>query len=445
VWRNGRWATPVPPGSASCPVDPELATPLIAQGSGLGPAVTGTCAAIGLSGGVLVMWEGDLGVQADTQEWMEQLARSGRVHFARATAATALLKEQATLRAVVDGTGDGICVIDAGGVVRVWNPAMAALAGHSMDAALGREVAAVLGEGPWGADGVHDVVRPDDRVWRVSVDTISEEAHGSLHVAVVHDVSAERRVARMKDDMLAVVSHELRTPLTPIKASAQLLLRRWDRMTEEHRGMLLNQIEKRADHLARLVSDLLLVGQLSASSRPDPQVSWTATDVSAVLAEAVADLRIGHPEHEIALRCPKELLTLTDPLRLRQIVDNLVENACKFSPTGAAVDVSLEVEGDQAVLCVADAGRGIPTEDLERVFERFERVEDPLLMTTSGAGLGLYIVKSLVHALGGEIELSSTVGVGTSVTVSLPVQSPDQRVVNGSSSRESSSEASLSS
>jgi signal transduction histidine kinase len=371
------------------------------------------------------MWEGDLGVETDTQEWMEQLARSGRVHFARAAAATALLKEQETLRAVVDGTGDGICVIDASGVVRVWNPAMAALGGCRVDEALGQPVTAILGHGPWGADGVHDVVRPDDRVWRVSVDTITDDAHGSLHVAVVHDVSAERRVARMKDDMLAVVSHELRTPLTPIKGSAQLLLRRWDRMTVDHREKLLTQIDKRADHLTRLVSDLLLVGQLSASSRPDPQVNRAFTDICPVIAEAVADLRIGHPRYQIVLRTPPALQTLTDPLRLRQIVANLVENACKFSPENSVVDVSLEISGDRALLRVSDLGRGIPPEDHERIFERFERVEDPMLMTTSGAGLGLYIVKSLVHALGGEISLRSAVGDGTTVTVALPVLPPE--------------------
>jgi signal transduction histidine kinase len=425
VWRNEAWVTPVPAGSSPCPVDPELSTPLIAQGSGLGPAVSGTCAAIGLSGGVLVLWEGDLGVEADTKEWMEQLARSGRVHFARAVAATALLKEQATLRAVVDGTGDGIFVIDASGALRVWNPAMAALAGCAAHEALTAPVTEVLGDGPWGSDGVHDVVRPDDRVWRVSVDTITDEAHGSLHVAVVHDVSAERRVARMKDDMLAVVSHELRTPLTPIKASAQLLVRRWERMTDDRRNELLTQIEKRADHLTRLVSDLLLVGQLSASSRPDPQVSHAHTDVSGVLAEAVADLGIGHPGHHIELEAPEALHTITDPLRLRQIVDNLIENACKFSSEGTSVRVSLERQADTAILRVVDAGRGIPPEDLERVFERFERVEDPLLMTTSGAGLGLYIVKSLVHALDGTIALRSKVGQGTTVTVTLPLTSAE--------------------
>jgi signal transduction histidine kinase len=420
VWHAGRWVTPVPKHSGPCPVDADLSVALVARGPGLGPAVVQPCAAIGLGQGVLVVWPGELGIGADTEEWLERLGRSGRASFGRVAAYMALEQERATLRAVVDGTVDGILLLDRNGAIRLWNPPMVRLAGVPADRAVGVTAASALGTGPWMRVGVHDVERPGERVWRVSVSKIRDEERGTLRALIVHDVSTERRVARMKDDMLAVVSHELRTPLTPILGSARLLRRRWERMDPHQRESLLAQIQGRAEHLARLVEDLLLVGQLSTASGAQPRVSPVATDVAALLREWVAGLTVARPTHELAYEGPARLSGVTDPVRLRQIVDNLIDNACKFSDPGTAVSLTLSQQHGDLVLRVEDRGRGIPAEDLHRVFERFERVEDPLHMTTSGAGLGLYIVRELVETLGGEVALDSVVGVGTTVTVRLP-------------------------
>jgi PAS domain S-box-containing protein len=422
VWRDGAWATPVPEGSRPCPVDAELTMTLVARGPALGPNAEGQCAAIGLGGGVLVVWPGELGVGRAAEEWVDRLGRSGRVHFARVDAAVALEQERATLRAVVDGTADGIFVTSDDGTIRLWNPAMARLSGVPSDAAVGMGVREVLGEGDWCEGGVRDVVRVvGERVWRLSVSAVVDADQESLYVAVIHDVSAERRVTKMKDDMLAVVSHELRTPLTPIKASAQLLRQRHERLSAERRDRLLAQIEERADHLARLVGDLLLVGSLSAGSRQPVQTTPVPVDLADAVRVATAHLQLTYPSHDIEVQAPASLPGTTDPTRLRQIIDNLVDNACKFSPAGAAVDLLLCREGDDAVLRVIDRGRGIPSEDIERVFELFERVEDPLVMTTSGAGLGLYIVRALTAALGGTVQINSVVGQGSTVTIRLPL------------------------
>jgi signal transduction histidine kinase len=420
VWDGDRWVTPVPEGSGACPVDADLHVALVARGPALGPDVTSACAAIGVGGGVLVAWPDELGISSETEAWLERIGRSGRAGFERVAAHAALEQERATLRAVVDGTGDGILVIDAQTRVRLWNPAVARLSGVGAGHALGYPIDEVLGPGPWGVAGVHDVYRSPDRVWRISVSTVRDRDEGMLHVAVVHDVSAERRVARMKDDMLAVVSHELRTPLTPIKASAQLLRHRWERVSPEQRDELLGQIESRAAHLNRLVEDILLVAQLAPSSRTRPRIAPVQVDYAELLRVSMAHYRSSYPAHELLLDAPDVAPGITDPLRLRQILDNIVDNACKFSPPGSPVTLSLDVDDADVTLRVVDTGRGIPSEDAHRVFERFERVEDPLHMTTSGAGLGLYIARALTQALGGEITIESALGVGTTVVVRLP-------------------------
>ena len=424
VWRDGTWRSPVPPDSGPCPVDPTTATPVVKSGPLLGPAVGGTCIGVGLGNAVMVVWSGELALDDEARDWIQRLGDSGRVHGARSAAAGALRRERATLRAVVDGTADGIFLVDADGLVQLCNPAMAELAQVDRNAAIGRPASDLFGDGDWTQEGVRDVARPGERVWRLAVSSIQHKAHAQLRVAVVHDVTTERRVARMKDDMLSIVSHELRTPLTPIKGSAQLLRRRWDRMPAEQREEMLLTIEQRADHLARLVEDLLLVGQLSSSKRASPRVRPADADVMGVAREATTQLRRLHREHRIELQGPGELQLITDPLRVRQIIDNLVNNACKFSPAGSTVTVDVSVDGPWATMRIVDQGRGIPPEDLERVFERFERVEDPLNMTTSGAGLGLYIVKSLAEGLGGDVHLSSVLGQGTTVTVRFPYPVP---------------------
>lgn len=428
VWRNGEWTTAVPEGSGPCPVGADLSRTLCAHGSVLGPAVRASCIAVGLGGGVLVAWSDDRRPDSETQAWLERLARSARVHYERAAASSSLERERATLAAVVDGSSDGIFVLDSAGVVRLTNPAMATLAGVSAATLVGHPLASVLGSGPWEIDGVHDVERPtgtaqyaDPRIWRVSVASVRDQTLSHLRIGVVHDVSAERRVGRMKEDMLAVVSHELRTPLTPIKASAQLLSRRWSRLDEAQRTQLLGQIEDRADHLTRLVEDLLLVGQMSSASGSGPTVQPGTVDIGALVQQEVAQLGRTRPDHHLVYDGPASLCGWTDVRRLRQILHNLVENGCKFSPRDSVVTVTLTIDESDAVLCVSDQGRGIPPEDLERVFEQFERVEDPDHMRTSGAGLGLYIVRSLAQAMGGSVSVDSALGAGTTVCLRLPL------------------------
>ena len=421
VWAEDEWITPVPDGSTPCTVNPNVSMPISAEGPALGPNVTGPCVAVGVGNGVLIVWSGELPLREAAYEWLERLGSSGRVHGARSEADAALRRERATLRAIVHGTADGIFVMDAHGSVVLCNPAMAELAQVDHQSVTGAAAEDVFGEGPWREEGVRDVVRPSDRVWRIAVSAIQDRAHDDLRVAVVHDVSAERRVARMKDDMLSIVSHELRTPLTPIKGSAQLLRRRWDRMSEGQREDMLRTIETRADHLARLVEDLLLVGQMSTEKNAPHRVQPISVDMIELLQEATVQLDAAHPTHTVLLTAPEQLQLHTDPLRVRQIVDNLVNNACKFSPSDSVVQISVVTDDESAILRVTDHGRGIPPEDMERVFERFERVEDPLHMTTSGAGLGLYIVRSLTERLGGTIALSSVLGTGTTVTVRLPL------------------------
>jgi signal transduction histidine kinase len=207
--------------------------------------------------------------------------------------------------------------------------------------------------------------------------------------------------------------------VTPIKGYADLLRRRGDAMTPDRRRECLEVISDRCDHLVRLVEDLLLASRISATEgSAAAQVSLGTADLVALVRRASGDfgadggrLRLALPSEPVPVSC--------DPVRVIQVLSNLLGNALKYSAPGSPVDVRLSVTDQVAQVDVTDVGRGIPADQLEQVFEKFHRVEDPMRMTTGGTGLGLYIARQLAGAMQGRLTCSSTLGVGSTFTFQL--------------------------
>jgi PAS domain S-box-containing protein len=358
------------------------------------------------------------------------VALRGAAHLAR------LVEERSKLKAVVDQSSDGILVLDGDGVVQLWSPAVEVLTGRTEPAALGRPVAALLatttpdglprdafqaGRSLLSVDRPQAVVEltltRDDgekRVIRCAHAAVFEDGGVLVRdVVIIHDVTRERQVERLKADFIATVSHELRTPVTPIKGYADLLRRRGHAMTEAKRAECLDVISDRATHLARLVEDLLLASRISATEgSAQAKVDMASDDLGALVRRGCGDFGDQGPRVTLDLP-PQRVEVACDPVRVIQVLTNLVSNALKYSAAGSPVRVRLRTEGLRAVVEIEDVGRGIPADQLEKVFEKFHRVEDPMLMTTGGTGLGLYIARQLTTAMGGELTCSSTLGVGS--------------------------------
>ncbi|HWG93155.1 MAG TPA: ATP-binding protein, partial [Mycobacteriales bacterium] len=357
-----------------------------------------------------------------------------------------LLEETSKLQAVVDRSSDGIVVLDGDGVVQLWSPAAQALTGASVFDALGLPLGEVLrATTPDGTqvdafaagrellhrgrpDAVVELVvrRTDgeERVVRCAHAGVFDDA-GRLErdVVLLHDVTRERQVERLKADFIATVSHELRTPVTPIKGYADLLRRRGDAMTPERRAECLEVISDRASHLARLVEDLLLASRISTTAGASTaSVSMGRNDLAALVRRACADF--GDDGERVSVHLPPgEVPVACDAVRAVQVLGNLVGNALKYSAPGTPVDVVLVVDGTpedgEVRVEVTDRGRGIPADQLERVFEKFHRVEDPMRMTTGGTGLGLYIARELTTAMGGRLWCTSVLGTGSTFVLAL--------------------------
>ena len=235
-------------------------------------------------------------------------------------------------------------------------------------------------------------------------------------VWTLRDISERARLERIKSDFVATASHELRSPLTSIKGFVELLERSTS-LADRDREFV-DVILKSTDRLVELVNDLLDVTKLDAGKMEfHPRLFDLAEQIREVAV--LMGPRIAAKEQRLEIDLPPTLPRgLADPVRVRQILNNLISNAHLYTAEGGTITVGADHVDGELILEIADTGRGMTAEDLDRVFERFVRRDDG----AGGTGLGLAIVKSLVDLQGGTIAVESHPGEGTTFTVRLPAE-----------------------
>ena len=349
------------------------------------------------------------------------------------------------LARVLDAVEEGVVVIDAHHCVELWSPAMERLTGIGRDGAIRAPLKELVKPLDVRGEPVDVVHLADTRTlgmpteWRladvdgqmrdlvVSVAPIRSEGERIGTVLLVHDMTRQREVERLKDDFLMRVSHELRTPLTPIQGFAQSLRSHGDMMTPEQVDDALGRIVARAGDLARIVDDLLLVATPGSTHANIPQ----PVSVDHLVAAAIEGTLRSHPERagDVSVSNgprvgPTARTAVLDVAAVTRILEVLLDNALRYSSPGTTVDVLVTAAAHQLEMAVTDRGRGIPTHQVDQVFERFHRVEDPLVMTTRGVGVGLHIARRLARLQGGDITVTSKLGDGSTFTVQVPVTAP---------------------
>jgi two-component system OmpR family sensor kinase len=227
-------------------------------------------------------------------------------------------------------------------------------------------------------------------------------------------IESEQRLRRFVAD----AAHELRTPLTSLRGYAELH-RAGALENDEALANAMRRIDSESRRMQRLVEDLLLLARLD-EERGDEKV---AVDLMPIIEEAIDAAQTVEADRPFLRDLPAHAVVQGDPVRLRQIFDNLLTNARIHTPKGTQVSVSAVVEQGRVTIKVADRGPGIPLEDQERVFERFWRADPSRARATGGTGLGLAIVASLVRSSDGEISLESDAGKGATFTIRLPLAS----------------------
>ena len=238
-------------------------------------------------------------------------------------------------------------------------------------------------------------------------------------VLVMRDITALQELDRKKDEFLSVASHELRTPLTTIKGYTQLIAQTINELPEEERTTYLAAVLGEIDRMMGLISELLDVSRIETNRL---QIDRQSVRWLEFLQRRTAAFRIQNPAREIRfIPAIPETDMQVDPDRIRQVVDNLLSNAVKYSSEGSAIEVRVSVDGEAMITDVTDFGIGIPSDELNKLFERFHRARNVSSRYYGGLGLGLYIAKAIVEAHEGTIGVVSEEGKGATFTIRLPL------------------------
>ena len=241
-------------------------------------------------------------------------------------------------------------------------------------------------------------------------------------ILTLHDLSNEEELEQMKLDFVSMASHELKTPLTNIVGYLSVFLNENKNSVSKESFDLLNKAFTAAQQLQTLIANLLNVNKIE---REQLSVSPEPVDYFVILSKTVEDLRSQANQKGIVLvlipptqNLPK---VLADPLRLGEVITNLLSNAINYTSPGGKVEIATEVFPTELKTAISDTGVGIPQEALPHLFSKFFRVSNQLQKTSKGTGLGLYIAKSIIEKLHGKIWVESEVGKGSKFSFTLPL------------------------
>jgi signal transduction histidine kinase len=316
---------------------------------------------------------------------------------------------------------DAVFLVDDAGVIRFWNAASEPLFGVTALEAVGRPAAVVVPEYARLVEAAHRDERfvpvriADEERWLSPA--LSAFEGGT--VLTVRDATAGYVLERTRADFVATASHELRTPLTAVYGGARTLIAHRDTLERGQQERLLGMIEQESEHLVQIVDQLLVSARLD---RGGVHLDESDVDVLALCSGVVESARLRTAgSNTVMLQMPTKMVPLRcDEALLRQVLVNLVENGVKYSPNGGRIDVLVSEEPGWVRLEVVDEGIGIPAAELERIFEKFYRLDAAMSRGVGGSGLGLYISREIVMQMGGTLTVRSSPGEGSTFTVVLP-------------------------
>lgn len=254
-----------------------------------------------------------------------------------------------------------------------------------------------------------------------SIETInSQKAPWMLFV--LHNITQQKKLEAVRKDFVANVSHELRTPLSVIKGYVETLVDGAEDIPASDRARFLKTIQRHTERLNSLLEDLLVLSRLESIN---PGLSREATNLNAFLENIMDDYRArpAGKEHVLNFTSDPTIGFLQiDPLKLTQVLENLLDNALKYTPKGSQIELSAGLRGrNEVIVCLRDNGQGIPEADLPHIFERFYRVDKGRSREKGGTGLGLSIAKHIVQLHAGRVWVESKQGQGTAFFFSLPL------------------------
>lgn len=331
--------------------------------------------------------------------------------------------EHARLQAVFNNINDGVMILSPENTIMLVNPAMCRAFGIDPRTAIGKPVLDVIehpdvftllnrieADDPY---QFYEITFPDGRVGNAQLVSI----HNVGYAFTMQDITDLKEVDRARREFVNTVSHDLRSPLTSVTGYTELVERAGP-LNDLQRDFL-SRVQDSIQHITALINDLLDIGSIEAGI--DTRREFV--QLESILRYTLDMLHRQIDEKEIKVRtdvAPALPALRANPIRLRQVLDNVIGNAIKYSHAHGEINISLHAEGNQVILQVTDQGPGIPPEDQPHIFDKFYRATN-INPDVAGSGLGLAIVKNIVENHHGRIWVESTVGKGSSFFIVLPV------------------------
>ncbi len=349
---------------------------------------------------------------------------------------TATDEERAVAEAVLRSVTDGVLMFDLAGRPLTCNPKAVELlealhqdpaemdlvsfmrkaSGLSRDEAVAAEADLITAGNAWSVEV--DVPDSGRTFVLIANRAVGRSGKPIGIVTTISEVTEFKRTARMKDELISIATHELRTPLTSILGYAELLAS--EHLPDASREKSVQVVLRQANHLSQMIDDFLDVSRIEAGRE---ELSLEAVDMVAAAEQCLRDME---PTAEAKQIQTKVVHTdgvgtaLADRTKMDRVLSNLVSNAIKYSPEGAAIVVRVRKHNGFIETAVEDTGYGIPKQEVEHVFEKFYRVRDKRTREVRGTGLGLSLVKLIVESHGGQIQVASEVGRGSTFTFTIP-------------------------
>ncbi len=371
----------------------------------------------------------------------EDLSLTDAIAEGRREAEERVLQSEAVqhwLLAALDESSDAIVVVDRIGREVVRNSVARRFAGARTGEVLAEEaIAELVHEALTGHSSERELqlYGPPRQVLQLRAFPLRRDGEIVGAVAFTRDVSESRRVESVRRDFVANVSHELKTPIGALGLLAETMAATDDAAVVQR---LSERVVREADRLARIVDDLLDLSTIEAQEAP----TRAPLPVRLLIAECVDVVQAAAEAGSVPLLVrpePPDIEIFCDPRQMRSALVNLVDNAIKYSGPAQPVEIGACVVGDRIAFVVRDHGIGIPTRDLERIWERFYRVDRARSRDTGGTGLGLAIVRHVTQAHGGEVTVQSREGEGSTFTLYIPLAAGAPRAPADATSHETTS------
>ncbi|WP_345949187.1 PAS domain-containing sensor histidine kinase [Mucilaginibacter sp. PAMB04274] len=262
------------------------------------------------------------------------------------------------------------------------------------------------------------ITKDGSQAWVIVHTILFKDQGEKFGYTLLEDITTRKQLEHHKDEFISVISHELKTPMTSLKAQCQLMVRHLKKYEDAYADKMMAGIDKQLNRLTRFIHNLVLVSKID-SSKLQPEVN--NYHLNEVISEVIEEIRLTAPKRTITSDITGSLPVKGDADKIYQVVYNLLTNAIKFSESSTAVHVTMKRQQSLAVVCIQDHGQGIPKENLEKIFERFYKVETPSSSVESGIGLGLFISSEIINHQNGRLWVESEPGKGSTFCFRLPI------------------------